>query len=679
MTTTQAWQAGQKYSAGELVTYDGLTYISLVAETSISTWIPDATPSLWQLVTGTPPTSPPAASNSTQTETVAAWSSSAIYTAGMQAAENGVIYQANWWTQGNDPLSNNGGAGSGQPWTIFTGPPAPPPPVPTAPTGLTASATLSTATSLTWNAASVPGGGVITGYAVFENGQQIATTTALAYAVSGLTAATSYKFAVDAIDAGGTSAQSAPIAVTTQAATPPPPPVDGVAGWIATSVYLAGMQASENGAIYQANWWTEGNDPSAYSGPAGSGQPWTWAGGTPPPPALPSVPTGVAALGTTSSVTLLTWNASTVPNDGTVTGYTVLQNGQQIETTTGTSAVVTGLSANATYAFSVEALDNAGTSAASVQTSVSTPAAIPPGTLSQVFSPYVDMGLLADENLLAISQASGVKDFTLAFVQSSGPGTVGWAGTGTIDQDSLPNGMTILSQVQTLQAEGGNITISFGGANGIDPASDASSAAQLQAEYQSVIDRYGVHSLDFDIEGAQVADQSAITLRDQALVGLKAANPGLTISFTLPVLPSGLDANGLNVLESAKADGLDPDVINLMAMDYGGSVDNGGEMGADAISAALNTEQQISFVGLTSKIGITPMIGVNDDSAEVFTLNDAQTLLDFAQSNPDVASLGMWSIARDNGNSAGAHYASPDSSGLAQSNYAFASIFKQMA
>ena len=51
------------------------------------------------------------------TACAAAWSSSAVYTAGNQASENGTNYTANWWTQGNDPATNNGGSGSGQPWT----------------------------------------------------------------------------------------------------------------------------------------------------------------------------------------------------------------------------------------------------------------------------------------------------------------------------------------------------------------------------------------------------------------------------------------------------------------------------------------------------------------------------------------------------------------------------------
>ncbi|GLQ98104.1 carbohydrate-binding protein [Dyella mobilis] len=52
-----------------------------------------------------------------ETSCAAAWSATAIYTAGDVASESGINYQANWWTQGNDPATSNGGAGSGQPWT----------------------------------------------------------------------------------------------------------------------------------------------------------------------------------------------------------------------------------------------------------------------------------------------------------------------------------------------------------------------------------------------------------------------------------------------------------------------------------------------------------------------------------------------------------------------------------
>jgi chitinase len=73
----------------------------------------------------------------------AAWNSGTAYTGGQQASEGGINYTANWWTQGNDPAANNGGSGSGQPWTsngACTGsgsgsPPPPPPGSGSGPTG----------------------------------------------------------------------------------------------------------------------------------------------------------------------------------------------------------------------------------------------------------------------------------------------------------------------------------------------------------------------------------------------------------------------------------------------------------------------------------------------------------------------------------------------------------------
>jgi chitinase len=66
------------------------------------------------------------------------WVSTIAYVAGDTAIRNGVSYKANWWTQNNDPATNNGGAGSGQPWTQIascsgTPTPAPPPPTPAPP------------------------------------------------------------------------------------------------------------------------------------------------------------------------------------------------------------------------------------------------------------------------------------------------------------------------------------------------------------------------------------------------------------------------------------------------------------------------------------------------------------------------------------------------------------------
>ena len=61
----------------------------------------------------------------------AAWVSTTVYAgAGTKVSRSGRNYTNNWWTQGQDPLTSSGGAGSGQPWTAgFTcgGTPTPTP------------------------------------------------------------------------------------------------------------------------------------------------------------------------------------------------------------------------------------------------------------------------------------------------------------------------------------------------------------------------------------------------------------------------------------------------------------------------------------------------------------------------------------------------------------------------
>ena len=213
---------------------------------------------------------------------------------------------------------------------------------------------------------------------------------------------------------------------------------------------------------------------------------------------------------------MLSWDASSVPGGGFVTGYAIFVDGEQVATTTSTSYRVTGLSADTDYQFSVAAIDAAGSSAQTSPISVHTTLPLPDADDGHMFSPYIDMAMSNAADLAGISAASGITNFTLAFVLASNEG-IGWQGWGSIDDDTLFNGTTILQHVQDIQAAGGNITISFGGAAGTEAALVATSAAQLQAQYQSVIDRYGIDSIDFDIEGAAVQNQNSLVLRLRAV------------------------------------------------------------------------------------------------------------------------------------------------------------------
>jgi Cellulose binding domain len=303
----------------------------------------------------------------------------------------------------------------------------------------------------------------------------------------------------------------------------------------------------------------------------------------------------------------------------------------------------------------------------------SPPSAPPAGTAA--FAPYVDTSLFPPFSLTTTAQQTGVKQFNLAFVVAGGGGgcTPEWGGVTALGSDP------VASQIGALRAMGGDVRVSFGGAAGSELATVCTSASQLQAAYQQVITTYGVTQLDFDIEGAAVANTAANDRRDQALAALQAQDKGLQVSFTLPVLPSGLTPDGVSVVTGAVKAGVQIGAVNVMAMDYGDGAapSPSGNMGTFAIGAATATDAQVATaLGISDaaawpRIAVTPMIGVNDTSDEIFTVANAQQLVAFAASK-HLAWLSMWSGARDQECPGGAQpSAEPTCSSIVQSPHAF--------
>jgi hypothetical protein len=315
-------------------------------------------------------------------------------------------------------------------------------------------------------------------------------------------------------------------------------------------------------------------------------------------------------------------------------------------------------------------------SASSTPSPSSTPSASSgsPSDGAAGFAPYVDTSLFPPFNLVSTAQQTGVKQFNLAFVVAGGGGcTPEWGGVTAIGSDP------VAAQIGALRAIGGDVRISFGGEAGSELAQVCTSVSQLEAAYQQVISAYDVNKIDFDIEGAAIVDGAANTLRDQAIAALQAKDSGLQVSFTLPVLPSGLTSDGTALLAGAVQAGVQIAAVNVMAMDYGdGAAPNpGGMMGTFAIDAATATDAQVaSALGISddaawSKIAVTPMLGVNDTSDEIFTVANAQQLEAFAASK-HLAWLSVWSAARDTECSGGVQdFASPTCSSIVQSPDAF--------
>lgn len=302
------------------------------------------------------------------------------------------------------------------------------------------------------------------------------------------------------------------------------------------------------------------------------------------------------------------------------------------------------------------------------------------GFTNQFFAPYVDMSLFPTPSLTQITQNTGLKFYTLAFITSANTSSclAAWGGSVPLSQVStfLPN---LQSDIQFVRSQGGDVTVSFGGEGGTELADSCTSVSALQAQYQSIITQYHLTHIDFDIEGADVANQSSIDLRNKAIAALQQANPGLFVSYTLPVLPSGLVDTGVSILRNAIQNGVNIGIVNIMAMDYGSAFPL--DMGQNAINAgnALFSQLQTLFPSksagqIQAMEGITLLIGINDDSAEITTEQNARQVLAYAQQNR-LGELSMWSEGRDKPCATPSSTISPTCSGINQQPEDFTNIF----
>ncbi|GGT91726.1 glycoside hydrolase family 18 protein [Streptomyces lateritius] len=295
-----------------------------------------------------------------------------------------------------------------------------------------------------------------------------------------------------------------------------------------------------------------------------------------------------------------------------------------------------------------------------------------PGAAAK-FAPYVDTSLYPSYDLIATADATGVKEFNLAFITSGGACAPLWGGVTDLANDK------VASQIGALRAKGGDVRVSFGGAAGHELALNCSTSSALAAAYGKVVDQYRLTKVDFDVEGAALPDTAANTRRSQAIAQLQKSHPGLNVSFTLPVMPEGLTQPGVDLLADAKKNGVRVDAVNIMAMDYGPAYS--GDMGQYAIQAATATQAQIKGVlGLSDAaawkaVAVTPMIGVNDVTTEIFRVDDATQLVDFANSK-GIGWLSMWSSTRDKQCAAGAvNHADATCSSILQQPLAFTKAF----
>jgi hypothetical protein len=307
---------------------------------------------------------------------------------------------------------------------------------------------------------------------------------------------------------------------------------------------------------------------------------------------------------------------------------------------------------------------------------------------AHVYAPYYETYLAPNTpSIAATSQASGVKYFTLAFLQSTGKNScaLDWNGSSTQPLNYYA------SDIAALRAAGGDVIPSFGGYSadhgGTEIADSCTNVQSIAADYEQVITTLGVTRLDMDVESSSLNNTAGITRRNQAIALTEqwAAANGipLQIQYTIPVEQYGLDPNGEAVLQSAVTNGATVTSVNIMVFDYYIAKEGVVEMGTAAENAATNTHTQLEsiFTGLTSAQlwnmeGMTLLPGIDDlrKKTEVTSEADATTMLGFAQAN-NMNFLSAWAIQRDNGGCPGT-VDSNTCSGITQNSWDFSHILE---
>jgi hypothetical protein len=291
------------------------------------------------------------------------------------------------------------------------------------------------------------------------------------------------------------------------------------------------------------------------------------------------------------------------------------------------------------------------------------------GWPARVFAPYMYIGSGDNFKLTECDDACGQKFYTIAFIIGDKQGNPAWDGRWPMEQNLYAD------QIDQIRGRGGDVIVSFGGEAGTEIAISETNTAALEAKYQSIIDRYKLTWLDFDIEGRSLSKTEANQRRNSVLASLQAKNPGLIISYTLAVDPDGIPREARKLLADAKSKGVKVYSANVMIMDYGSNFSDGKKMSDVSIASALKAHEQCQAIDPAINIGLTAMIGQNDERGEIFTQDDAKSLIAWAQAQPWVCSVSFWASNRDAGKP-GKHKNGNTTSGVEQKPWEFTVIFK---
>lgn len=303
-----------------------------------------------------------------------------------------------------------------------------------------------------------------------------------------------------------------------------------------------------------------------------------------------------------------------------------------------------------------------------------------------VFAPYFETYDTTDGGPAALSQASGARFLSLAFLQTASPGscTAYWNG----DTTEPISASSLGPDIAAIQARGGNVIPSFGGysadTTGTELADSCPSVPAIAQVFEQLITTYHVPRIDLDVEADSLTNTAGINRRNEAIAQTeawaRAHHRSIQFSYTLPTFATGLTPAGLAVLQNAVANHARVSVVNIMTFDY--YYGTAQEMATDTetAGAGLVSQLQTLYPGasparLWHMVGVTEMPGIDDyGPGETFTQADAVTVEHWARSH-GLAELSFWALQRDNGGCPGTKGAG-NCSGLAQPAWYFSHTFE---
>ncbi|WP_202490817.1 chitinase [Streptomyces venezuelae] len=255
--------------------------------------------------------------------------------------------------------------------------------------------------------------------------------------------------------------------------------------------------------IYTHGWYGtpayQADDLSLY-GPGGD------------PVQLPAAPTGLAAGSPTSTTVPLTWSA--VPG---ATSYNVYRGTTKVQTVSGTSATVTGLTASTAYTFQVSAVNSAGESAKSAAVSATTTSGGGggnPGLPAHALVGYLHASFANGSGYTRMADVPASWDvINLAFGEPTSvtSGDIRFSLCPATECPNVESAADFKAAIKAKQAAGKKVLISIGGQNGQVQLSTTAARDTFVSSVSKIIDEYGLDGLDIDFEGHSLSLQTGDT------------------------------------------------------------------------------------------------------------------------------------------------------------------------